>query len=191
MRAVLDAGIAYRGEILTSHGAGALFAGLHPDLRWSDGELTFAAGSNKRAVLGQDGALVLTPTVLGWPDLAAKLHTSSQTALRYPARAAATVRELPESGNGAVAELIGKPRARLLGLLRSPATTTALARSLGVSPRRDLTALHRAGFLDRARSGHAVFYQASNLGQALPTRTPIIGKRHIERTRPIALAERF
>jgi DNA-binding transcriptional ArsR family regulator len=110
------------------------------------------------------------PPVLGWPDLAANLHTSSQTALRYPARAAATVRELPESGNGAVAELIGKPRARLLGLLRSPATTTALARSLGVSPAaisQHLTALHRAGLLDPARSGHAVFYQASNLGQAL------------------------
>jgi hypothetical protein len=170
MRAVLDADIAYRAEVLASHGAGALFTGLHPDLHWSDGELAFAAGSNKRAVLGQDGALVLTPTVLGWPELSIKLHTSSQTALRYPARAAATVWENPESPNSAVAGLIGKPRARLLGLLCSPATTTALARSIGVSPAaisQHLAVLRRAGLVDRTRSGHAVLYQTSELGLAL------------------------
>ena len=187
MRAVLDADIAYRGEILASHGAGTLFTGLHPDLRWSGGKLTFTAGRNRRAVLGQDGALVLTPTVLGWPGLAVKLHTSSQTALRYPARAAATVWELPEPGNGAVAELIGKPRARLLGLLRSPATPTALARSVGVSPAaisQHLAVLRRTGLVDRTRSGRAVLYQINDLGLALLDGAPIAGGRHYERTRP-------
>jgi DNA-binding transcriptional ArsR family regulator len=40
----------------------------------------------------------------------------------------------------------------LLGLLRSPATTTALARQLGVTPSavsQHLAALHRGGLIDR------------------------------------------
>jgi DNA-binding transcriptional ArsR family regulator len=178
VRVILDADIAYRSGVLASHGAGVLFAGLHRDLRWSDGELAFAAGNNKQAMLGQDGALVLTPTVLGWPDLSVKLHTSSQTALRYPARAAATVWELPDPGNGAVAELIGKPRARLLGLLRSPATPTVLARLVGVSPAaisQHLAVLRRTGLVDRSRSGRAVLYQTSDLGLGLLGAAPTVG----------------
>jgi len=173
IRAVLDADIAYRGGILASDGAGALFAGLDPGLRWSDGTLMLGWESGSPVVLGRDGALVLTPTVLGWPDVMIKTHTSTQTALRYPARGAGTVWEtgpLPSPDNSAVADLIGAPRARLLGMLRSPATTSGLARSLGVSPAaisQHLAALRRGGLVDRTRSGRTVLYQTSDLGLAL------------------------
>ncbi len=66
--------------------------------------------------------------------------------------------------------LLGAPRARLLGALRSPATTSALARRFGVTPgavSQHLAVQHRSGLVDRQRSGRMVLYQTSALGLAL------------------------
>ena len=79
----------------------------------------------------------------------------------------------PEATTGdatAVELLLGAPRARLLEALCSPATTTALARRLGVTPSavsQHLAALHRGGLVDKQRSGRTVLYQTSALGLAL------------------------
>lgn len=183
IRAVLDADVAYRGAVLAAEGARALFAGLHPGLRWSAGTLAYRkgdGGSERRVTLGPDGGLVLVPSVLIWPHVTMKMHTSSQTVLRYPARGAATVWEggategvaesLYSPDGSAVRDLVGAPRARLLHALRSPSTTTALARSLEISPAavsQQLAVLRRCGLVDRARSGRSVLYQTSDLGLAL------------------------
>jgi DNA-binding transcriptional ArsR family regulator len=80
-------------------------------------------------------------------------------------------RHHPSATNGsAVAELLGTVRARLLDMLRSPATTNALARQLGVTPSavsQHLAALHRGGLIDRQRSGRSVLYTTTGLGLAL------------------------
>ena len=157
IRPVLDADIAYRAGLLAGGGARALFRGLHPDLRWSGGTLTLADSdpgpSPVRITLGP-GGVVLMPSVFNWPQVSLSRATSTHTILLYPARATATVwagwagGDLagPGSGTGrtggaggaggeAAAEaLLGLPRTRLLIALRSPATTTALARRLGVTP---------------------------------------------------------
>jgi DNA-binding MarR family transcriptional regulator len=55
-------------------------------------------------------------------------------------------------------------------MLRSPATTTALARQLGVTPSavsQHLAALHRGGLIERQRSGRSVLYATTDLGLAL------------------------
>jgi len=70
----------------------------------------------------------------------------------------------------AIEELLGPARARLLGALRSPSTTSALALRFGVTPSavsQHLAVLHRSGLVDRERSGRRVLYQASELGLAL------------------------
>jgi DNA-binding transcriptional ArsR family regulator len=75
-----------------------------------------------------------------------------------------------DPGTGPAAALLGVVRARLLGTLRSPATTTALARAMGVTPgavSQHLTVLYRGGLIDRSRSGREVLYQTSDLGCAL------------------------
>jgi DNA-binding transcriptional ArsR family regulator len=183
IRPVLDADIAYRSGLLAGGGARSLFSDLHPDLRWSQGTLTLddidePSPSPFLITLGPDG-VVLMPSVFNWPQVSLSRATSSQTTLLYPARGAATVWEgleppSPPSGldrqAGAVEELLGAPRARLLTALRSPATTTALARRLGVTPgavSQHLAVLHRGGLVDRRRTGRAVLYQASELGLAL------------------------
>jgi DNA-binding transcriptional ArsR family regulator len=185
MRPVLDADIAYHAGRLAGGGARSLFSDLHPGLCWSDGTLLMTDaedGLDRQIALGPDG-LVLVPSVFIWPEWSVKRATSTQTTLVYPARGAAAVwadglgaghaEAGPPDQAGdlpAVEALLGAVRARLLGTLRSPATTTALARRLGVTPSavsQHLAVLHRGGLVDRQRSGRTVLYQTSELGLAL------------------------
>jgi DNA-binding transcriptional ArsR family regulator len=175
IRPVLEADIAYRAGLLADGGARSLFSDLHPDLRWSQGTLTINDTDEgplvSRVMLGPDG-VVLLPSVFNWPLVSYSKATSSQTTLLYPARGTATVWE---DATCAVApppveDLLGAPRARLLGALRSPATTSALAVRFGVTPSavsQHLAVLHRGGLVDRQRNGRKVLYQASDLGLAL------------------------
>jgi DNA-binding transcriptional ArsR family regulator len=122
------------------------------------------------------------PSVFNWPEVSLSLATSTQTVMLYPARGTATVwegtgwdgaaRESAWAGGreGAAEALLGAPRVRLLNALRSPATTTALARRLGVTPSavsQHLAVLYRGGLVDKRRSGRAVLYQTTELGFAL------------------------
>jgi len=180
IQSVLEADISYRAGLLTGGGARSLFSDLHPDLRWSAGKLFMSDSetgqADRQITLGPDG-VVLMPSVFIWPEWSVKKSTSTQTTLLYPARGVTTVWQAglaasdPEPGGLAAIELLlGAPRARLLEALRSPATTTALARRLGVTPSavsQHLAVLHRGGLVDRQRSGRTVLYQTSGLGLAL------------------------
>jgi DNA-binding transcriptional ArsR family regulator len=175
IQSVLDADIAYRTGLLARGGATALFGDMHPDLHWSAGLLSISDKNDEvfRAQLGPDG-IVLTPSVFNWPNISSSLATSTQTLVCYPARGAATVWHtlsgaLP-TGSSALSELIGVTRARMLDTLRSPATTSALARQLAVTPgavSQHLAVLHRNGLLTKQRSGRSVLYQTSELGLTL------------------------
>lgn len=177
MHAVLDADIAYRGGVLARGGAASLFAGLHPGVRWAAGEVTIIRNRpgppGYQVTPGPAGGLVLLPSVLIWPDTTVKAYSSSQTTLRYPARGTGTLweRSGPASAaSQALRDLLGAPRARLLEMLRCPASTAALARALNVSSpavSQHLSVLRRCGLLDRTRSGREVFYQTSDLGLSL------------------------
>jgi len=182
MRSVLEADVSYHARLLAGGGARSLFSELHPGLRWSASKLLMtdaeAGPGDPQVTLGPDG-LVLVPSVFTWPDWSIKKATSTQTTLLYPARGAATVWASPEATTGdttAVELLLGAPRARLLEALCSPATTTALARRLGVTPSavsQHLAVLHRGGLVDRHRSGRTVLYQTSELGLALLDQAPL------------------
>jgi DNA-binding transcriptional ArsR family regulator len=187
MRAVLDADVAYQGGILAHSGAAALFAGLHAGVRWAPGKLTVIRSGHGphdyQVTPGSAVGLVLVPSVLIWPDATVKRYSSSQTTLRYPARAAATVWEQslpPNASNQALRHLLGAPRARLLEELRCPASTAALARSLDVSPSavsQHLAVLRRCGLVDRIRSGREVLYQTSDLGLTLVNTSTAVSRR--------------
>jgi DNA-binding transcriptional ArsR family regulator len=184
IRPVLEADIAYRAGLLAGGGARSLFSDLHPDLHWSGGTLTLTdtdqGPSPFKITLGPDG-VVLMPSIFNWPQVSPSRATSTQTIMLYPARGAATVWEGgawagsawagEDGGRAEAAEaLLGAPRVRLLAALHSPATTTALARRLGVTPSavsQHLAVLHRGGLVDKRRSGRAVLYQTTALGLAL------------------------
>ncbi|SEF23594.1 Helix-turn-helix domain-containing protein [Amycolatopsis pretoriensis] len=168
IRAVLDADVAHRARALATGGAAKLFDGLHPDLRWRDGELLL---TGDRPVNRGPGGLVLIPVVLGPPHVMVKRNTSTQTTVRYPARgrgALWTAGTRPPPGG--TVRLLGRARAGLLEALRSPATTTELARALGVTPSavsQHLAVLRENGLVERERSGRRVLYLTTALGTSL------------------------
>lgn len=168
IRAVLDADVAHRARVLATGGAAQLFDGLHPDLRWRDGGLLL---TGDRPVHRGPGGLVLIPVVLGSPHVLVKRSTSTQTTIRYPARGRGALwtagTQPPADGT---VRLLGRARAGLLEALRSPATTTELARALGVTPSavsQHLAVLRENGLVDRERSGRRVLYLTTALGTSL------------------------
>ncbi|HST65516.1 MAG TPA: DUF5937 family protein [Mycobacteriales bacterium] len=168
IRAVLEADIAHRARQLTTGGAARLFADLHPDVRWEDGRLVVA---RDRPIELRPGGLVLLPVVLGPPAVVVKGRSTTRTTLRYPARGAGTLwaagtRPAP----GRTVRLLGRHRAALLAALRSPATTTALARSLGVTPSavaQHLAILRENDLVTGQRIGRTVLYTTTPAGLAL------------------------
>ncbi|MFJ9691929.1 helix-turn-helix domain-containing protein [Kitasatospora sp. NPDC101183] len=173
-RTVLEADLAYRGRRLAELGAEGLFTDLDPGISWADGELRICDGPPGRPVLWERVAgrgLVLMPTLFADRPLAGTSPSGHPTVV-YPARGRGAMAESTArtAASPALAGLIGAPRARLLGLLDTPATTTALAQRLGVTPgavSRHLGALAAAGLLERTRIGRAVLYRRSELGESL------------------------
>ncbi|MFD9825154.1 ArsR/SmtB family transcription factor [Streptomyces violascens] len=76
----------------------------------------------------------------------------------------------PPRHAGALASLLGRPKAALLLALAGPASTTELARRLGVTASavsHHLAVLHRTGLVGRARAGRVVLYARTELGEQL------------------------
>jgi hypothetical protein len=171
IRAVLDADIAYRARQLASGGAERLFADLHPDLHWHAGRLTLDVAKRERAVVMGPGGLVLMPVVLGTTYVLIKGHTTTQTTVRYPARGVGALWSVgTKPPAGSTVRLLGRVRADLLEALRSPATTTDLARGLGVTPSavsQHLGVLRESGLVARERSGRNVLYLTTARGTDL------------------------
>jgi DNA-binding transcriptional ArsR family regulator len=171
IRAVLDADIAHRARQLAAGGAARLFADLHPSLRWQDGRLTVEDDARDRPIEVGPGGLVLLPVVLGPAAVLIKGWTTTRTTLRYPARGAGTLwtagtRPAP----GSTVRLLGRHRAVLLEALRSPATTTDLARALGVTPSavaQHLAILRDSGLVTGERLGRTVLYVTTARGLTL------------------------
>ncbi|MEE2051120.1 ArsR/SmtB family transcription factor [Nocardiopsis tropica] len=173
IRAVLDADISHRARQLALGGAEALFADLHPDLRWQDGRLILegARWRSDYMVNRGPGGLVLIPVALGSPYILIKKNTSTQTTVRYPARGTGALWSAgAHTPPGAAVRLIGRARAELLEALRSPSTTTNMARALGVTASavsQHLRVLRENGLVSRERSGREVLYMTTSLGEAL------------------------
>ncbi|MEV7519814.1 DUF5937 family protein [Streptomyces sp. NPDC091371] len=172
LRALLEADILFHSRRLAAGGLQALFDGLHPDLRWHEDTDTLTIdrpGHHDRALGGQ--GLLLMPSAFGWPDVVGGYDPPWQPTLVYPARGigalwTATAGPTPQ----ALARLLGRARAEVLCALDEPASTTALARRLGLAPSSvsaHLTVLHAAGLLTSARHGHQVLYERTPLAIAL------------------------
>jgi DNA-binding transcriptional ArsR family regulator len=162
----------YPAKQMAAGGAEKLFPDLHPDLHWHDGRLKLG-GARWRAECVVDrgpGGMVLMPVVLGSPYVLIKKRTSTQTTVRYPARGVgALLTAGTRAPAGSAVRLLGRARAELLEALRSPATTTDLARALGVSPSavsQHLGVLRESGLAARERSGRNVLYMTTSHGPA-------------------------
>ena len=171
VRAVLEADVVYRSRRLALGGASALFADLDPLVTWADGVLSIdrLPGARRRVQVAGRG-LPLVPTLFARGAITL-LDRADPPMVVYPARGRGTVWEpaAPPTA-AALAALVGRTRAHLLGLLEHPASTTELALRIGLTAgaiSQHLGALHAAGLLSRARSGRTVLYARTTLGDQL------------------------
>lgn len=171
MHAVLEADVVYRSRQLAVGGAQALFADLDRRVRWDGSALFVDRLRGVWHVIEIDGrGLPLVPSLF-CRGAVTYISPDEPPLITYPARGRATVWETaPPPDVSALVELLGAARARLLGMLGRPASTTELAHRLDVSPSavsQHLRVLRAAGLLSQARSGRSVLYMRSPLGDEL------------------------
>ncbi|MFC1414077.1 ArsR/SmtB family transcription factor [Streptacidiphilus sp. N1-12] len=190
VRAVCERDIQYRLAVFGTDGWAAAVDGLQPGSAWRRGGLELAGvpGESEPVQLHGDG-LLLIPSVFVGPRGAAQHEPPWPKTVVYPARGTAAL--LDSGGTQAAAQrltaLLGRSRARLLLELATPASTTQLARSLGLAPGAvgdHLTILRHAGLLDRTRTGPSVLYRRTPLGDALTTECVSIPAGGPRRDRP-------
>lgn len=171
LRAVLERDVVHRAGRLTSYGWSGALSDLHRHVHWRDGGIEVDRFADERHELGGRG-LLLIPSVFLWPRvIVSTAGTPWPPFLAYPARG---IGELLAPGDGSVsgglAELLGRNRARVLVALETPASTSQLVRSLGLTlggAGDHLRVLRTAGLVDRSRQGRNVLYRRTPLGDAL------------------------
>jgi DNA-binding transcriptional ArsR family regulator len=172
MRLVLEADTTYRARQLAVGGARLLFADMHPNLRWRDGVLEIEEMISEHTVAGAGRGLLLTPPIFAVKP-APPLVPEEPPSLVYPSRGIATLwSPAPQPDPGALSDLLGAPRARILAMLDEPLPTVEIARRLNVTPSavsQHLRVLHATGLVTRARDRRQVLYRRSPTGDQLVT----------------------
>ena len=176
MQRLLEADIGYRAGLLAAGGVERLFADLHDEVVFDDGDLVVHRSRppyDRPAVrLGGNG-LILCPSVFCWPRVTAGTRPVAAGTLRYPARGVATLWERPEPASDALAALVGRTRANLLMTLAQPATTADLATRLGVTAgaiSQHLGVLRAAGLVSTSRDGRVVLHLRTERAEVLTER---------------------
>ncbi|MFJ8666131.1 helix-turn-helix domain-containing protein [Streptomyces sp. NPDC093600] len=171
IREVLDSDIFHRLRQLAEHGAGRLFAELHPSASWDDHALRLAGRPGPLSRPSAGAGLLLIPSVFAGPGLFTRVTPPDPPQLAYPARGAGSLwepRPLPRTD--ALAAVLGRSRTRLLTELDSPASTSELARRTGLSAAgvsQCLTALRDAGLVSAHRVGRRVLYARTSVAEEL------------------------
>ena len=176
LRALCERDVVHRAGQLSRSGWAAALDGLHPRVRWRNGAIELLRFAEHRTVSLNGQGLLLVPSVFVWPQVAAHIDRPWPATLIYPARGIAALWETrATAAPGALGALVGRTRAVLLAALDQPASTTQLARSLGLATGAvgdHLATLHDAGLLTKARSGRSVLYRRTPLGDALIAASP-------------------
>jgi DNA-binding transcriptional ArsR family regulator len=161
--------------LLAEVGADGLLNDLHQRIRWEGDVVSIAQPYCRAPDVPQGGGLVLIPSVFVWPSVLS-VASADLPQLAYPARGAATLWE-PTTGRALdpLSAVIGRGRARLLIEMRSPRSTTELARLTGMSPggvSQHLAALRAAGLVATHRYGRSVLNVRTTTAEALLSAAP-------------------
>ncbi|MFJ6939177.1 DUF5937 family protein [Streptomyces sp. NPDC101132] len=173
VRQLLEADVFHRARQVAEHGAAHVLNELHETVRWDDGTLGLV---HRQCSLTRDqpgSGLLLVPSAFAWPRVLTRSIAGESPQLAYPARGVGNLWEpRATTATDAVAAVLGRSRTMLLAELDTPASTTQLARSSGLSPAgvsQHLTALRDAGLVTAHRSGRSVLYARTAVADALLT----------------------
>lgn len=170
IRLLLQDDIRYRARRLTEGGPSRLFEDLDERVRWRGDRIEVDIAFSQEIELGGRG-LLLVPSAFQATRPAMITDPPWQPTLVYPARGVGLLWEPAEPvTEGAILKLIGGSRARLLGVLDVPRSTTDLATMLemtagGVS--QHLTVLRESGLVCGEREGRSVLYLRTRLAERL------------------------
>ena len=170
VRAFLEADVAHRARRLAEGGQAALFADLHPAVRWADGSLEVQV-SRHEAVKDLAGrGLLLMPSAFKC-DAPSTLDLAPwQPTVSYPARGIATLWDAGAAAPDGLSRVLGATRAEILAALDAPRSTSELAERLGISApgvSHHLIALRDAGLVTARRDGRAMLYVRTAAADAL------------------------
>jgi hypothetical protein len=175
---LLEADVLWRSQQLATGGLQALFDDLHDTVTLDGNRLSVADDFDWTGELSGTG-LTLVPYAMGWPwvrTMTGRLkpgfpHARYQPMIAYPVRGIATLWETtPPPPPDALAALIGRTRASILTTLAEPATTTALARRMRLTPgaiSQHLSILNASGLVSRTRVSGTVLYRRTPRGDVL------------------------
>jgi len=170
MQLVLEADTTYRARQLATGGARLLFADMHPNLRWDNGVLTIQEMISEGTIAAAGRGLLLVPSIFAYKPVP-PLDPTEPPSVGYPSRGVATLwGPASAADGGALAELLGRPRARVLQMLDEPLATLELAWRLEVTPSavsQHLRVLRATGLVTCARDRRHVLYRRSALGDQL------------------------
>jgi hypothetical protein len=171
LRAILERDVVYRAGRLTTYGWSSALADLDARLHWEPepGVISVDGHSPERHQLGGRG-LLFVPSVFG--KLSLQMEPPWPYAIGYRARGVAGLFGPPEADRATdgLDRLIGPTRATVLRALAVPATTSQLVAHLGLplgTVGGQLAVLRDAGLVRRVRTGRAVRYERTALGDAL------------------------
>lgn len=170
IQAFLQADLQHRARLLAEAGPAVLLDALHPTAAWHGDRLTVDMVYSGEVELDGRG-LLLVPSAFLWERPVTILGAAWQPTLIYPARGIGTLWEEP-GGEAArkVAALMGTTRAAVLVACAAPASTTDIARRLGLTAgavSQHLGVLRGAGLVASERVGREVLYARSETGDAL------------------------
>jgi DNA-binding transcriptional ArsR family regulator len=169
IRSLLDAEVHYRARTLVEAGAHRLLNDLHDRIRWADDAVFIRQPYCSAPDVASGGGMVLVPSVFAWPSVLS-VAADDIPQIAYPVRGVATLWERSEVSVDALSAVIGRGRAHLLAEMRSPMSTTELARRTKMSPggvSQHLAALRAAGLVTTHRHGRSVLSVRTSAAEAL------------------------
>jgi DNA-binding transcriptional ArsR family regulator len=175
IRTLLDAEVHSRARVLAELGAAELLNGLHDRVRWNGDTVSITQRHCTAADVPRGGGLVLIPSVFAWPSVLSIAAPDGVSQLAFPARATGTLWEDAAGNPNPLSAVLGRGRARLLAEMRSPVSTTELARRTGISAggvSQHLAALRAAGLVATHRSGRSVLNARTTVAEALLSVAP-------------------
>lgn len=171
LRRFVDADLAARARTLTSGGTAALLASLHPSITWRDPVLSIRTSADRDLYLGGRG-LTLQPAFFCWRAPISLADPDLAPVLVYPVPHRMSWMRPPGSGahERALGALLGRTRAAALAALTYGATTSDLARQIGVSApsaSEHASVLRDAGLIGSRRERNSVWHTLTPLGRAV------------------------
>lgn len=172
LRRDVDVEIAARVRTLTSGGTAALLASVHPSIIWREPVLSIATGADRDLRLDGRG-LILQPAFFCWRAPVSLVDPDLVPVLVYPVPQRTSWLRPPGAGRHerVLAALLGRTRsAALAALTHGGASTSELARHIGVSPpsaSEHVSVLRAAGLVVSRRERNSMWHILTPLGRSV------------------------